>query len=101
VYLIRREPSNVVSLVYAARPHLPPAGPSGVGSLLMQFRGGIDEDYMKSLLEGGAVMRRVEVQGQLGFWIEGVHVLRYIGPDRRQREEPARLVGQRPRVAAR
>jgi hypothetical protein len=59
----------------------------------MQFRGGIDEDYMKSLLEGGAVMRRVEVQGQLGFWIEGVHVLRYIGPDRRQREEPARLVG--------
>lgn len=93
VYLIRREPSNVVSLLYAARAGLPAVGPSDVGLLLMEFQGGIDENYMKSLLDGGVVVRRVEVNGELGFWVEGQHVLQYVGPDRRNHDEPPRLVG--------
>ncbi|HXF57808.1 MAG TPA: hypothetical protein VNO34_09635 [Actinomycetota bacterium] len=71
VYLGRDLPGGRVTLVYRSRPGIPEASTSGVGLLLMAFRGSFDEETMAKVAGPGTVIRPVEVDGAPGLWITG------------------------------
>jgi hypothetical protein len=86
---------EVISLVWAAGDALPEIGDSDVGLILQEIRGSLDRERVEKLVvEVGASVLAVEVDGADGFWIEGPpHLVRYRGPGGEQRAELTRLVG--------
>jgi hypothetical protein len=84
IYLGDGPPARV-SLVYAARPGLPP-GAAGVGALLDQFQGDATA-FIEKFVAGGVPITRVRVNGARGFFIGGTHALTLPG------ELRARLAG--------
>jgi hypothetical protein len=62
-----------VSLVYAARPGLPP-GTAGVGALLDQLQGDATA-FIEKFVSGGVPITRVSVNGARGFFIGGTHAV--------------------------
>lgn len=86
---------QVVSLVYAASDDLPELDGSGIGLLVQAVEGALDRDQVEKLvLEVGASVVEVSVDGSPGYWIEGrPHLLRYLDPDGEARVEATRLVG--------
>lgn len=99
VYLSRSgEP--VVSFVYRPRADLPESAVPGVGALLTQFRGELEQDLIEKGLGfqkgvgGGTTLEFVVVNGQPGFWIEGApHGFLYRDPRGEVREAEYRLAG--------
>jgi hypothetical protein len=87
--------TSMVSLVYAPRPGIPEAAETHVGVLLSEFRARIDRAVLeKSLFEGATAVEEVDVNGHLGFWIEGrPHVVNLLSPDGLVISEPPRLAG--------
>lgn len=83
-----------VSLVYAASGELPAIGGTGAGLLITQFRGRIDADLLRKTVEAGVDVRRVDVGGTPGWWIDGPHEVRVVGPD-------GEVAGERVRYAQR
>ena len=64
-----------VWLVYRAGPGLPAAEETGVGLLVAEFRGSVDDLLLKKVeAEGGTVMP-VEVEGDRGYFIRDAHTL--------------------------
>ena len=86
---------QVVSLVYAASGDLPALDGTGIGLLVQAIEGALARDQVeKVVIEVGASVTAVNVDGATGYWIEGPpHLLRYLGPDGEARAEATRLVG--------
>jgi hypothetical protein len=85
----------ITSLVYAARGELPELDGSDIGLLIQAFEGALErEQVQKLVVEVGATVAAVSVDGANGYWIAGPpHLLRYLGPDGDARAEATRLVG--------
>ena len=82
-----------VSLVCRPGDGLPRTRTTGAGALLTEFRGSVDGDYVKKLLNSGVRIRVTSVSGAEAYWIEGDHTLIVRGPDGTTREDRARLAG--------
>lgn len=81
------------SLVYAPRPGLP-AGPTGHGALVTQFRGELDPGLIGKGLGPASRSERVSVGGAPGIWIEGeAHFFYFRDVSGQIREETLRLAG--------
>ena len=82
-----------VSLVYDTGPDLPDAG-NGFGLLVNEFRGQVDEGFLKKAGAVGTDLRFVQVNGLPGYWIAGApHVISYIDADGMVVDETVRLAG--------
>lgn len=97
VHLDTEVEGGMVSLVYAPRPGLPETEAGGVGLLLSQFRGDLNQQlFLKVAREGTAVLP-VEVNGGPGYWLEGASHFLYRAPgipgEAAIREMPLRTVG--------
>lgn len=94
VYLSGAAGEEMVSFVYRVDDDLPETPSPGVGALLTQFRGRIDEPLAyKGILPGG-VVEAVEVGEGVGYWIEGeAHLFLYRDAGGEVRYEEYRLAG--------
>jgi hypothetical protein len=92
VYVDDEPPGGRVSLVYAAGPRLPETEETGVGMLLMQFRGRLELPFLEKLVRADQI-REVEVGEIRGYWVEGEHVLVYLDERGRSFEERSRVAG--------
>jgi hypothetical protein len=86
---------DIVTLLYAASAELPDLDGTGIGLLLQAIEGALDRDQVhKLVVEVGAIVQPVEVDGADGYWISGPpHLLRYFGPNGEERAEATRIVG--------
>jgi hypothetical protein len=83
-----------VALVWPERPGLPADPSTGVGLLISQFRGTVDEGYYSKTLDSGALVAPVTVDGNQGYWISGPpHFFFYVDPSGRMIDDTHRLVG--------
>ena len=66
-----------------------------IGLLVQAFEGALEREQVEKLVvEVGASVTAVSVDGAHGYWIAGPpHLLRYLGPDGEARAEATRLVG--------
>lgn len=62
-----------------------------IATLLTVFRAGIDEAYIEKMVDASGDFRRVEVDGQSGIWVEGIHFFMYVLPSGEGLNESARL----------
>ena len=85
----------ITSLVYGASEELPDLDGTGIGLLVQAFEGALEREQVEKLVvEVGASVTAVSVDGAHGYWIAGPpHLLRYLGPDGEARAEATRLVG--------
>jgi hypothetical protein len=82
-----------ISLVYGARRDLPAPVPGGVSLLITEFPGGMEEKLAQKSIGPGTTVQVLEVNGGLGFWIEGKpHVLVYRDPTGLYVYESIRLI---------
>jgi hypothetical protein len=65
--------------------------PDDVRLLLTEFRG---EPFIEKLIEGGAEVEHVTVNGRAGVWLEEPHVVMFRDPRGRLRDNEARLAGK-------
>lgn len=86
---------EVLSLVYAAKDELPEMTGSGIGLLVQVMDGALDREQVEKLVaERGTNVTRVEVNGDAGFWIDGLpHLVRYTDAAGDERSQRTRLVG--------
>jgi hypothetical protein len=71
-----------VTLVWASRPDLPATLEPGVGLLLSQFRGQVEEGFFTKALDGGTSVERLPVGDGRGFWLTGdLHFIFWKGPN--------------------
>lgn len=90
VYFDDGTPGGQVSFVYEPGDDLPETRETGVGLLISQFRGELDDGFYKKLLHSGTRLRFTAVDGLPAYWISGApHV--YIDPDGLRREDAVRL----------
>ena len=86
--------ADQVSLVWRSRPDLPPTLDPGVGLLLGQFNGRLDEGFITKSIDSGTRAERVHVGGNPAFWISGnPHFFFYEGPNGQFMEDSRRWVG--------
>jgi hypothetical protein len=62
-----------------------------IRTLLTVFRAGINEQYIEKMVDATGTFSRVEVDGNRGLWVEGLHFFMYVLPSGEGREETARL----------
>lgn len=92
VYL-RRGGNGQTSFVYAPRPGLP-AGPTGHGALVTQFRGVLDTSFIGKGVGPGSRIETVRVEDAPGIWIEGeAHLFFYRDGAGNVVQETLRLAG--------
>lgn len=83
-----------VSLVYYPRPGWPATLDPGVGVLIIQFRGDLNEILFRKTIGPDSRLEQVQIKGSPGFWIEGQpHTFLYRDPSGDIREERLRLAG--------
>jgi hypothetical protein len=93
VYFSQVLAGGQISLVYGARPGLPAPVSGGVAVLVTEFPGGMEEKLAQKSVGPGTTVEVLEVNGGLGFWIEGnPHVLVYRDPTGQYVYESIRLV---------
>lgn len=82
-----------VTLLWATRAGLPATLEPGVGLLLSQFRGTVEEGFFNKAIGSNTTLERVRVAGRGGFWLSGdPHVFFWEGPDGFV-DDPRRWVG--------
>ena len=87
--------SDRLSLVWAPRSSLPPTLAPDVGLVLTEFRGRMDPGYFEKSINSGTTVETVSVNGQQGFWIDGVpHFFFYVDGNGAAQDETRRLVGK-------
>jgi hypothetical protein len=87
--------TGVVTLVWSPRPGYPAVDENGIGLLVGEFRGRLDDGYFEKAINQAIDIERVSVNGQRGFWIAGApHFFFWVGPDGRAVDDTIRLVGQ-------
>ncbi len=71
-----------VALVWRSRDDLPDTLEPGVGLILTEFRGAVDDGFYSKALGSGTTAQPILVHGQRAFWLTGdPHFLFYTGPD--------------------
>jgi hypothetical protein len=82
VYLRTPPEGGMITLLYTARPGYPPAAETGVGILLMQFPGNVEDVFAsKHIQEPGTTYEMARVNGKEGLWIGGTsHLFVYTDP---------------------
>ena len=85
---------EVITLVYASGEGLPEMAGTGIGLLVQQINGSLERERIEKLVvEVGASITELEIDGAPGYWIEGPpHLVRYRGPSGEERSEMTRLV---------
>jgi hypothetical protein len=85
---------NRVALVWSERPGLPADPDYGVGLLLSEFRGHIDDGYFQKTLDSDAQVTPITVNGNRGYWISGPpHFFYYVDPSGKPVDDSHRIVG--------
>jgi hypothetical protein len=85
---------GAVSLAWEPAPNLPATDFGGVGLLITEFRGGVDEGYLEKALRSDATLTPVTVGGERGYWIAGPpHFFIYIDPRGEPVDDSRRVVG--------
>jgi len=70
-----------VTLVWTPRPGYAATGDTGLGLIVTEFPGTLDEGYFEKLLNAGSTIETVTVSDGTGYWISGrPHEFVYIGP---------------------
>jgi hypothetical protein len=83
-----------VSLVWAARPGLPAAGTDGIGLLISEFRGVVDDGYYRKVVNAPASVTEVTVNRSRGFFISGPpHFFVYVDENGNDVDASHRVVG--------
>jgi hypothetical protein len=86
--------NNQVAYLWRSSERLPDTNEPGIGLLLMQFDGTVDEGFFDKVIHSGTTMERVTVAGQRGFWISGdPHFFYYVGADGQAVDDGRRWVG--------
>lgn len=79
---INRAKNGMVTLVWTADDRLPETREPGIGLLLSEFRGAVQEGYFSKILGQDTTIERVLVNGDRAFWLSGdPHLFFYEGPD--------------------
>lgn len=74
--------SGQVALVWRSRSDLPDTLEPGIGLILTEFRGAVDDGFFSKTLGTGTTAQPVLVHGQHAFWLTGdPHFLFYTGPN--------------------
>jgi hypothetical protein len=81
-----------VFLVYRSRGGLPESSETGVGALLSEFRGNLEEASIRKVAAFTQVTF-VRIDGNPGFWIRGPHQVVYLDPSGNVVEPTRRLAG--------
>jgi len=63
--------ANQVSLAWSPRPNLPPTLDPGVGLLLTQFDGRLDNGFFSKAIGSGTTVEPVRVNGTSAYWVSG------------------------------
>jgi hypothetical protein len=78
---IDRTKGDQVALVWATRPDLPATLEPGVGLVLTQFLGVVENGFFTKSIGSGTTVRLVLVDGRQAYWLSGdPHFLFYEGP---------------------
>ncbi len=85
--------SEQVFLLYRARPGLPAADATGVGLLVSEFRAGVDEAFYKKVSTGTGSVEFVMVNGEPGYWIQGLHEVSYLDQNGVPVQDSTRIAG--------
>jgi hypothetical protein len=82
------------ALVWATRPGLPPTEAEGIGLLISEFQGHVDDGYVQKILNSDTKLTPVTVSGSPGYWIHGdPHYFFYIDRDGKPVDDSHRVVG--------
>jgi hypothetical protein len=82
------------ALVWATRPGLPETESAGVGLVISEFRGEMDDGYFEKVLGEGNTLTSVTVGNSQGWWISGTsHFFYYIDGQGRSQSDDHRVVG--------
>jgi hypothetical protein len=72
--------NDQVTLVWAPSPTLTETGEPGVGLLVTEFRGTVDDGYFTKIVREDTTVTLVEVDGERGYWLSGdPHMFFYEG----------------------
>ena len=85
--------SRPTPLVWGDRPTLPADPSSGVGLLISEFNGTVDDGYYTKSLDSNAVVTPVKVGDARGYWIAGPHFFYYVNPSGQVVDDTHRAVG--------
>lgn len=81
-----------VTFVYAPRPGITVSSETGVGVLVTEARGSVNEQFFGKTTSNGTTITPVDVGGQPGWWISGQpHVFAFIDSEGNVRFETLRL----------
>jgi hypothetical protein len=84
-----------LTYVWPAGPALPPTADPGVGLLLTEFRGVVDDGSYTKMVNSGTRIEVVQVDGHTGYWLSGrEHFLVYEDAEGRTHETGWRVVGE-------
>jgi hypothetical protein len=82
-----------VALVWASDETLPPVA-SGIGLIINEFQGDVDEGYYQKIVGSGTRLTKVTVGGSPGYWISGApHFFFYVDPSGKEVDDSHRVVG--------
>jgi hypothetical protein len=86
--------ANQVSLVWSTRPGLPATLDPGVGLLLTQYDGRLEEGFVTKAVGTGTTVEPVRVNGRQGYWVSGEpHFFFYTARNGQFVEDSRRWVG--------
>jgi hypothetical protein len=86
--------ANRAALLWSGRPGLPADPGTGVGLLISEFHGHVDEGYYQKTLDNSSTVTPVTVNGKPGFWISGSpHFFYYVDPTGKDVDDSHRTVG--------
>jgi hypothetical protein len=71
VYVDQTQAGDRVTLVYVSRPDIPVSREAGVSSVVVAFRGQVDESLFAKVAVPGTRVEEVTVNGGRGYWLEG------------------------------
>ena len=81
-----------VSLVYAPRPGIAASSESGVGILVTEARGSVNEQFFGKTIAPGTTIQDVTVNGYDGWWISGKpHIFVFLDANNEPRFDTLRL----------
>jgi hypothetical protein len=82
------------ALVWATGPGLPPTEAEGIGLLISEFQGHVDDGYFQKILNSDTKLTPVTVNGSPGYWMDGdPHYFFYIDPQGKPVDDTHRVVG--------
>jgi hypothetical protein len=83
-----------VALVWATKPGLPETNASGIGLVINEFPGTVDDGFFQKVLTQDTKVTPVTVNGLEGYWLTGApHFFMYVDRDGAERFDEGRVVG--------